>query len=291
MTVLMTDAQSMLSPAAQAACLKGELEDTLFADDALIISSSGANVEEYMAAVESKGKDYGLQVHWGKVHLITVGSTTPVKSPTGAEIPPQDSMLYLGSTIHKNGKFGCEISRKNGAASAEFRALQPVWRNASLPKRRKIEFFRSLILSKLRYGFASAWLSKADLRRLDGFQARCLRKMLKVPPAFISRISNERVRQIVDEQPFSKLVRATQLKLLGQVFMDPNKKQLRQVAFQADGLTPATEAFVRKVGRPKHNWVDQLTNIMRQAAGSLHNWQKITTSMRDWNMVATRVLT
>ena len=160
-----------------------------------------------------------------------------------------------------------------------------------MPKRRKIEFFRSLILSKLQYGIASAWLSKADLRRLDGFQARCLRKMLKVPPAFIPRISNERVCRMVDVQSFSKLVRATQLKLLGQVFMDPNKKQLRQVAFQADGLTPATEAFVRKVGRPKHNWVDQLTNIMRQAAGSLHNWLKITTSMRDWNMVAARVLT
>ena len=80
----------MLSPAAQAACLKGELEDTLFADDTLIISSSGANVEKYMAAVELKGKDYGLQVHWGKVHSITVGTTTPVKSPTGAGIPPLD---------------------------------------------------------------------------------------------------------------------------------------------------------------------------------------------------------
>ena len=95
---------------------------------------------------------------------------------------------------------------------------------------------------------------------------------------------------MVDEQPFSKLVRATQLKLLGQVFMDPNKKQLRQVAFQADGLTPATEVFVRKVGRPKHKWADQLTNIMKQAAGSLQNWLQITTSMRRWNMVAARVL-
>ena len=90
--------------------------------------------------------------------------------------------------------------------------------------------------------------------------------MLKVSPSFISRVSNVRVRQIAGEEPFSKLVRATQLKLLGQVFMDPQKKLLRQVAFLADGLTPATDAYVRKVGRPKHNWADQLTNIMKQAA-------------------------
>ena len=92
------------------------------------------------------------------------------------------------------------------------------------------------------------------------------------------------------QEPFSKVVRATQLKLLGQVFVDPHKKLLRQVAFLADGLTPATDAYVRKVGRPKHNWADQLTNIMKQAAGSLQNWMQITTSMRRWNMVAARVL-
>ena len=74
MTVLMTGARDMLGATAQQACLGGELSDTLFADDTLIISSRGDHVEEYMAGVEEKVRYYGLQVHWGKVHLICVGA-------------------------------------------------------------------------------------------------------------------------------------------------------------------------------------------------------------------------
>jgi hypothetical protein len=59
------------------------LEDILFADDALLISRHGKHIEEYMAAVEQKGLDYGLQVHWGKIHLVRVCSAEAVKAPSG----------------------------------------------------------------------------------------------------------------------------------------------------------------------------------------------------------------
>ena len=72
------------------------------------------------------------------------------------------------------------MNRKLGAARADFKALDKVWSRASLPMRRKLEVFSAYISSKLRYAVASAWLWKADLRRLDGFQAGCLRKMLGI---------------------------------------------------------------------------------------------------------------
>ena len=199
-------------------------------------------------------------------------------------------MMYLGSTIHKDGKFSSEVSRKIGAATAEFKALQPVWKNAHLPKKRKLYLFSCLILSKLRYAVASAWLSKGDLRRLDGFHARCLRQMLHIPPSFISRVSNDKVRQAAGQEAFSKTARASQLKLLGQVIIDPNKRILKQAAFHGDSLTPETEAFVRKVGRPRDSWTTQLTQMMKQAAGSPREWLRITSSMRDWSQAAVKVL-
>ena len=128
MTVLMSDAVAMLSDGAKSAYNRGQLEDALFADDTLLISSAGTHLEEYMAAVEKKGGDYGLQMHWGKVCLIRVGADTPVHKPRGEHIPAKPSMLYLGSTVHANGKFGCEVSRKIGAASGEFKFLDRVWK-------------------------------------------------------------------------------------------------------------------------------------------------------------------
>ena len=88
MTVLMEDARGMMSDEAKAACTKGELEEILFADDTLLMSGNGSHLEEYMAAVEKCGADYGLQVHWGKVHLVPVGTTQRVRGPSGQPIPP-----------------------------------------------------------------------------------------------------------------------------------------------------------------------------------------------------------
>ena len=176
-------------------------------------------------------RDYGLQIHWGKVALGTVCTQTPVRDPSGQIIASKESMLYLGSTVHSGGKFGCEISRRVGSASSQFNALQRVLKNATLPKKRKIMIFDACIMSKLRYGVSSAWLSKSDLRRLGGFQAGCLRKMLGIAHSYYSRISNARVRQIAEQRPFSNQVRESQLKLLGQVLTNPDKHFLRSVAF------------------------------------------------------------
>lgn len=192
-------------------------------------------------------------------------------------------ILYLGSTIHRNGKFGSEISRKVGAAKAAFKTLSGIWGSAHIAMARRLHLLDSMVLSKLRYGVASSWLSKSDLRRLDGFHCGCLRKMFKIPVAFISRISNEEVRRRAQQPAFSGSVKALQFKLLGQVLMDPAKKVLKEVAFHGSVLVPATAAFVRKVGRPRHNWTEQLVNAARQASGSLQHFMEATRSAERWD--------
>ena len=79
--------------------------DVLFAGDTLLIGDNSAHVEEYMAAVERCGLDYGLQLHWGKTQLVSVGTLVDrVRTPEGDEIVPSDSLVYLGATVHGNGK-------------------------------------------------------------------------------------------------------------------------------------------------------------------------------------------
>ena len=192
---------------------------------------------------------------------------TTLKSPGGQAIKPQTSMLYLGSTIHMDGKFGCEVSRKIGSARAEFESLHQVWKSRSVAKRRKLQLFDSYILSKLRYGISSAWLLKADLRRLDGFQARCLRVLMGVPHPYMSRISNERVRTMAGQEAFSKTVHQLQVKLLDDILHDQNRRLLRKVAFVEGTDTPLTAASKRKVGRPRQSWTEQ---VLALKAGNLY---------------------
>ena len=148
--------------------------------------------------------------------------------------------------------------------------------------------FDSLLQSQLRYALASAWLFKSDLRRLDGFQAGWFRQILKIPRSYVSRVSNQRVRQQCGMQPFSKTVRRAQLQLLGQVITDEKKKVLKEVTFHEGSLESETSAFVRRVGRPRQNWTEQLILIMKQAAGSNENWLRAVGCSKVWNDIADR---
>ena len=158
--------------------------------------------------------------------------------------------------------------------------------------RRRLELFNAIVLSRLKYGVASAWLSTSDLRRLDGFHASCLRSMLRIAPAYFSRVSNNTVREKVKQPPLSATIRALQLQLLGQVITNPDKHVLKEVAFHGELLVPTTAAFVRRVGRPRQNWTEQLVGLVKQSVGSLtlHRWTQVTSSQTEWDKAVSDML-
>ena len=94
-----------------------------------------------------------------------------------------------------DGKIGTELAKRIGTARGDFKRLQAVWKHSNLPRKHKLDVYRSLIESRLMYSSCTAVLRKAELRRLDGFQDRCLRKW-GILPAFMSQTSNETVLQI-----------------------------------------------------------------------------------------------
>ena len=116
---------------------------------------------------------------------------------------------------------------------------------------RKIEIFQSVVVSKLLYACSSAWLLKADLKKLDGFFCNCLRKILGIQASFYSRVSNESVLERAKCRKLSARIRESQLSLLDQVLNDPGKKVLRNVAFHGDSEIPETSFWVRRRGRPR----------------------------------------
>ena len=139
-----------------------------------------------------------------------------------------------------------------------------VWTCRTLAASRKLQLFDACILSKLRYEISSAWLLKSDRRRLDGFQARCLRTILGILPSYVSRISNARVRQLAGQEIFSDTLQRLQLKLLDDVLHSPDRAAPRDVAFVPGTETPRTATLVRKVGSPMQNWPEQLLALRRR---------------------------
>ena len=115
----------------------------------------------------------------------------------------------------------------------------------------------------------TAVFTKAQRRQLDGFQAKCLRSILGIQPAFLSHISNEAVRLQAGWKPASILLLQHQLVLLGKVLRQGPTSPLHRACFIEGTLRPATSRYVRKVGRPCYEWVSAvLPEALRIAGGT-----------------------
>ena len=254
MSVLMHDAIGMLSPAARAAYERGDLADITFADDTLLMGVSPQFLSEFLDAMASAGRRYGMELHYGKLQLLNVQCNCNFEMPNGQQLVASDGMTYLGTVLTEDGRLNNELGRRIGAARAELVALTKVWRHSSLTTKRKLQICSSLVESKLLYGLLTCSLTVAELRRLDGFQAKCLRQVLRIQPSFYSRISSKTVLIKAGSKSASELLAQQQLVMLGRVLRSPQTSALHKSALVPGTLVPATSFYIRRRGRPRKEW-------------------------------------
>ena len=130
-------------------------------------------------------------------------SNDTILRPDGAAMEKKRSIIYLGGLISCDGKSETEVRRRVGEGRAAFKVFARLWCHANLTVYRKIEIFNACISSKVLYSLESLWLLKVDRARLDAFQCFCLRRILRIAPSFISRVSNVDVLSIGRQIPYS----------------------------------------------------------------------------------------
>ena len=258
MSVMMNDAVSSLPQDSRELFGKSSLDAYLYADDTLLVGVSQERVQELLDAVARIGSNYGMELHWSKFQLLEVSGSYRLLAPDGSTIAPSEVMTYLGAAIYPDGRVKSELNRRLGAAWREFSKMSRLWKHTNLNRERKIQIFNAVILTRLLYSLSSAWLNVAELRRLDGFHCRCLRVILNIKVAFISRVSNAAVLQASDQLQLGRQLLKQQLLLYGKVARAPDADPLRMLTFVPGTLRPLTGQYVRRVGRPRNEWASML---------------------------------
>ena len=152
-------------------------------------------------------------------------------------------------------------------AKQNFEVLSRIWAHANIKLHRKLDILDSCVVSKLLYGLHTACLSKTELRRVDGFYARCLRRVLRVPPAYISRVSNDTVLRRARRTSLSTRLRQQQLILLGKVARRADEDPVRRCVFEPGGLVQRPMGQ-RKRGRPRRSWNDVVCKAAAEISGT-----------------------
>ena len=142
-----------------------------------------------------------------------------------------------------DGRLDSEISCRISLASGDFWNLSRSWAHAGLPRKRKLELFNALVLSKWQHGFSTLWLVTAQRQRFDRFHVRCVRKVLGIRGAFVSRTSNREAFARGDTRPVLELVLQCESRLFGKIVLSPGDSPVSQ-----SGLPVGTINWTR----PRH---------------------------------------
>ena len=254
------------------------------ADDTLLLAVSDACLNNFLHAVYQAGLRYGMELHPSKFQLISTSESTKVSAPASdTTVTVASSMVYLGSILTADGSIHRELGRRIGSAKSDFDTLAKVWTHSSLTWKPKLQIYTSLIESKLFYALASCCLTRADERRLDGFQNRCLRKLTGIKSAFISRVSNTTVLQKAQHRAASEILRKRRLIFFGKILRCPPDHPLRACCFVGTTWHPINDFYVRRVGRAKQEWVKQMLGDVLQLFDSVDAASKTAACKFQWS--------
>ena len=139
-----------------------------------------------------------------------------------------------------------------------------------------------MIVSRLLYSLSSDWLNVAEIRRLNGFQARCLRCILHIKAAFYSRISNVNVLAAAGQTLVGRQLLRQQLSLYGRVARAPRDDYLRKLTFTSapGSLQPLVDKYIRRRGRPRNEW----TRMVQRESWRMHpDADRLVHDLRRWH--------
>ena len=254
----------------------------VYADDTLLLGVSAAHMAEYLQAVASAGELYGMELHNGKLQLLNICCTMSVTKPNGETLEPQAEMHYLGTALAESGRLTSELGRRIGQARREFRLLSQVWGHSALSVKRKLRIFDSLVQTKFLYGLAACCFTVAEQRRLNGFQAKCVRQILGIKPSYWSRVSNVEVLRRAGMKSATDLLTAQQLMQLGKVLRAPKESALHHTSLIPGTLQTATARYVRRRGRPRKEWTTTvLAEAYKRKRGG-EQLEEIAQDVRAW---------
>ena len=252
--------------------LTERLEDLDFADDIVLLAQRHIDMQEKTNDIANKAKQIGLEINHSKTkHMRMNAKSTEAIHLEGNIIEEVTEFTYLGAKLSINGTCDAEISARISKASQAFGMLKSTWKAKNISLKTKLRLFKSNVLTTLLYGAESWKITKTISNKLEVFQRKCLRRILRI--FWPNTISNEDLYARTLTIPITQEIQRRRWRWIGHVLRRP-PTAIPKVALR---WTPAGK---RSRGRPKETWRRTVEAEMKQQSWSWSSLE-ITASDRD----------
>ena len=226
--------------------MMSKLEDLDFADDIALLSSTHSQMQSKTNSMSGLAKRVGLKINEKKTKILRLNNRKmePVKLE-GKDIEDVDEFTYLGAVVSKEGGGGKDMDSRLNKARAAFTKLNKVWNSNQISRKTKTKLYKSIVRPVLLYGCETWKIIKSDERKLDSFQFKCLKRIMRI--FWPNIVSIDELNKLTQNNRISQEVKKRRWKWIGHVLRKPrNHHCMIALTWHPDGR--------RKVGRPKTTW-------------------------------------
>ena len=250
-----------------------KLEDLDFSDDVALISSTQRHVQLKTNRLVENAERTGLRVNVEKCKVMRVNARNiEAITVNGLALEDVEKFTYLGATVCKQGGGEEDIKARLGKARGAFVKLNRVWNSSSVSRKTKIRLYKTLVKPVFMYGCETWKMNEGDAKKIDVFQNRCLRRVMKIK--WQDKISNRELLERANAERLSEEVRRRRWRFIGHILrQQPDNDCVTALTWTPEGK--------RKRGRPKTTW--RRTVEKERSKAGWQSWGEVRTAAQDRN--------
>ena len=140
--------------------------------------------------VKEESEKVGLKLNIQKTKIMASGPFISWEID-GKTVETASDFIFLSSKITADGDCSHEIERRLLLGGKVMTNLDSIFKSRDITLPTKVCLFKAMVFPGVMYGCESWTVKKAEHRRIDAFELRCWRRLLRVP--WTARRSNQSI--------------------------------------------------------------------------------------------------
>ena len=223
-----------------------------YADDTTLMAQSEEELNSLLMKVKEKSEKVGLKLNIQKTKIMASGSITSWEID-GETVETVSDFIFGGSKITADVDCSHELKRHLLLGRKVMINLDSILRSRDITLPTKVCLVKAMVFPVVLYGCKSWTVKKAEHQRIDGFELRCWRRLLRVP--WTARRSNQSIlKEINPGISLEEMMLKLKLQYFGHL--------MRRVDSLEKTPMLGDLGDRRRRGRLRMRWLDGITDSM-----------------------------
>ena len=151
-----------------------------YTDDTTLMSKSEQELKSLLMKMKEESEKVGLKLNIQKTKIMASGPITSWQID-GDTMETMTDLIFLGSQITADGDCSHEIKRQLLFGRKAMTNLDSILKSRDVTLLTKVCIVKAMVFPVVMCGHESWTIKKAEPQRIDAFEQRCWRRLLRVP--------------------------------------------------------------------------------------------------------------